>query len=388
MGGSPEKWRRSSAIKSSKELSIDQARQRKISPFGRNDRIKLTASTGFLGQALIRELNTDEEHLMQTRKFAIVIALVGPLFLANELRAQERLKKVRITYPTESIAVLPLFAAYRWKTFEDNDLQAEIIQARSQVANAALASGEIGYFAGVGPASVSATLRGLQSRAVWFASDEIVYLLLARPEFTNIRDLRNKKIGLTGLGGTSHVALQIAMESMGENPKNFIYLSITAAQTMAALETGVIDAALLSPPYDFYAKKKGFREVLNAGSYARMPFGGLTTMIATMRSRPDELKKVIRALQIAKQEMIKSKEKTVALVSSFLKVDREAAEGTYAAYVKTVSGNGVPTRDGIDQIIKSLQMAGQFTDRKVTFEEVADDRIAKEVAKELGYKIN
>jgi ABC-type nitrate/sulfonate/bicarbonate transport system substrate-binding protein len=325
---------------------------------------------------------------MKTANISVtVVVMLGLLILASASPAQERLKKVRITYPTESIAVLPLFAAVKWKTFEENDLLAEIIQARSQVANAALASGEIGYFAGVGPASVSATLRGLQSRAVWFASDEIVYLLLARPEFTNIRDLRNKKIGLTGLGGTSHVALQIAMESMGENPKNFIYLSITAAQTMAALETGVIDAALLSPPYDFYAKKKGFREVLNAGSYARMPFGGLTTMIATMRSRPDELKKVIRALQIAKQEMIKSKEKTVALVSSFLKVDREAAEGTYAAYVKTVSGNGVPTRDGIDQIIKSLQMAGQFTDRKVTFEEVADDRIAKEVAKELGYKI-
>jgi len=326
---------------------------------------------------------------MKTANISVtVVVMLGLLILASASPAQERLKKIRITYPTESIAVLPLFAAVKWKTFEENDLLAEIIQARSPVANAALASGEIGYFAGVGPASISATLRGLQSRAVWFASDEIVYLLLARPEFANIRDLRNKKIGLTGLGGTSHVALQIAMESVGENPKNFIYLSITAAQTMAALETGVIDAALLSPPYDFYAKKKGFREVLNAGSYARMPFGGLTTMISTTRSRPDELKKVIRALQIAKQEMIKSKEKTVALVSSFLKVDREAAEGTYAAYVKTVSGNGVPTRDGIDQIIKSLQMAGQFTDRKVTFEEVADDRIAKEVAKELGYKIN
>jgi len=325
---------------------------------------------------------------MKTANISVTaVVMLGLLILVSASLAQERLKKIRITYPTESIAVLPLFAASRWKTFEDNDLQAEMIQARSQVANAALASGEIGYFAGVGPASISATLRGLQSRAVWFASDEIVYLLLARPEFSNIRDLRNKKIGLTGLGGTSHVALQIAMESMGENPKNFIYLSITAAQTMAALETGVIDAALLSPPYDFYAKKKGFRELLNAGSYARMPFGGLTTMISTMRSRPDELRKVIRALQIAKQEMIRSKEKTVALVSSFLKVDREAAEGTYAAYVKTVSGNGVPTRDGIDQIIKSLQMAGQFIDRKVTFEEVADDRIAKEVAKELGYKI-
>ena len=312
------------------------------------------------------------------RIVVIIVALIGSLILVSQSRAQERLKKIRITYPTESIAVLPLFAAYRWKTFEDNDLQAEIIQARSQVANAALASGEIGYFAGVGPASVSATLRGLQSRAVWFASDEIIYLLLARPEFSNIRDLRQKKIGITGLGGTAHVALQIALEAVRENPKNFLYVSITAAQLMAALETGVIDAALMSPPYDFYAKKKGFREVLNAGTYARMPFGGLTVMIATLRNRADELKKVIRAMQVAK-EMLKSKERTVALISNFLKVDRDAAENTYAVYGKTVSGSGVPTRDGIDQIMKSLQMAGQFTDRKVTFEEVA---------KELGYKIN
>lgn len=316
------------------------------------------------------------------------LTLVATFSLGGLLSAQERLKRIRITYPTESIAVLPLFAAVKWKLFEENDLQAEIIQARSPVANAALASGEIGYFAGVGPASISATLRGLQSRAVWFASDEIIYLLLTRPEIASVRELRNKKIALTGLGGTSHVALQIALEAVGENPKTFLYVSITAAQTMAALESGVVDAALLSPPYDFYAKKKGFREVLNAGSYARMPFGGLTVMTSTLRSRPDEVKKVIRALQVAKQEMLKSKEKTIALISSFLKVDRDAAESTHAVYGKTVSGSGVPSRDGIDQIMKSLQMAGQFTDRKVAFEEVADDRIAKEVAKELGYKIN
>lgn len=326
---------------------------------------------------------------MSSLKFILFFpALLASFYLESSLHAQEKFKKIRVTYPTESIAVLPLFAAYRWKTFEDNDLQAEIIQARSQVANAALASGEIGYFAGVGPASISATLRGLQSRAVWFASDEIIYLLLARPEIGSVRELRNKKIALTGLGGTSHVALQIAFEAVGENPKNFLYISITAAQTIAALESGVVDAALLSPPYDFYAKKKGFREVLNVGTYARMPFGGLTVMTSTLRGRADELKKVIRAMQMAKQEMLKAKEKTVALISNFLKVDRDAAENTYAVYGKTVSGSGVPNRDGIDQIMKSLQLAGQFTDRKVAFEEVADDRIAKEVAKELGYKIN
>jgi ABC-type proline/glycine betaine transport system substrate-binding protein len=104
---------------------------------------------------------------MQTSKFlAILAAMTGLSILVSQSHAQERFKKIRITYPTESIAVLPLFAAVKWKTFEENDLLAEIIQARSQVANAALASGEIGYFAGVGPASISATLRGLQSRGL------------------------------------------------------------------------------------------------------------------------------------------------------------------------------------------------------------------------------
>ena len=52
-----------------------------------------------------------------------------------------------------------------------------------------------------------------------------------------------------------------------------------------------------------------------------------------------------------------------------------------------ISGSGVPTREGMGQIIKSVQMLGQFPGRKIAFEEVADDRIAREVAKELGYKI-
>jgi ABC-type nitrate/sulfonate/bicarbonate transport system substrate-binding protein len=321
------------------------------------------------------------------RIFWTSMILIGSFMLASSLFAQERLKKIRITYPSNSICCLPLFGAVQWKVFEENGLQAEIIQVRSQIANPALFSGEVQYVAGVGPASVSATLRGMPSRAVWFATDELIYSLIARPEFQNLKDLRNKKIGLTGIGGTSHVSLQVALESVGENPKNFVYMGLGAPQLLAALETGTIDAALFSPPFDFHAKKRRFREVLDVGSRVKMPLGGLTVLVSTIQSRPEELKKVIKSLQFAKQEVLKSKEKTISLMTTTLAVDREVAEDTYSVYRKTVSGNGVPTREGMEQIIKSLQAAGQFTDKKVSFEEIADDRIAKEVAKELGYKI-
>jgi ABC-type nitrate/sulfonate/bicarbonate transport system substrate-binding protein len=181
--------------------------------------------------------------------------------------------------------------------------------------------------------------------------------------------------------------LQIAFEAVGESPKNFIYIGMGGTQLLPALESGTVEGALLSPPMLYFAKKKGFRELLDVGARAKMPLGGLTVMISTLRNRPDELKKVIRSMQSAKQEILRSKEKSVALISSFLQVDRDVAEDTYTVYRKTVSGNGVPTHEGMDQIIKSLQAAGQFTDKKVAFEDIADDRIAKEVARELGYKI-
>jgi NitT/TauT family transport system substrate-binding protein len=324
------------------------------------------------------------------RRWAILAAAAAlAVFLATQhgAAAEEGLKRLRIAYPSNSLCCLPLFAAVQWKIFEENGLSVEIIQIRSQLGNAALAGGEIQSFAGVGPASVSATLRGLPSRAVWFASDRLIYSLIARPGIRELKDLRNKKIGLTGLGGTSHIAMQIAFEAAGENPKNFIYLSLAAAQILPAVEAGVIDAGILSPPFISYAQKKGLKEIFDVGSRVRMPLGGLTTTVAALQNRPDEVRRVIRSIQLARRGILQNKEKSVAMIGSFLQVDRQAAAETYLDVARTSSGSGVPTRDGIAQIIQSLQMAGQFSDRKVAFEDVADDRIAKDVARELGYKV-
>src|SRR5690349_21099558 len=115
------------------------------------------------------------------------------LSFAYPAHGQEPLKRIRVGYPDATICCLPLLAALQWKIFESNGLQAEMIQVRSQIAYPALSSGEMQYVAGVGPASVSATLRGMPSRAVWFATDELIYSLMARPDIQSVRELRSKK---------------------------------------------------------------------------------------------------------------------------------------------------------------------------------------------------
>jgi NitT/TauT family transport system substrate-binding protein len=326
---------------------------------------------------------------MRCKPFIVAAALVTLFFSVTTARpasAQEAKTKIRISYPNISICCLALFAAQQWKIFEQNGLDVETIQMRSQAANSALASGDIHYVAGVGPNSVAATLRGLPSKAVWFASESLIYTVLARPEFKSLKELRGKRIGLTGLGGTSDVALRIALEAVGENFKDFTIVALGAPQLMSGLENGTIEAAQLNSPLNYHAKKKGFRPLLEIDQHVQMPLGGLTASNAAIQSRASELKRVIRSLQTAKRSLLQSKEKAIDLIMRTIKVDREVAEEMFADNTRSASGNGVPSREGMEQIVKSLQLLGQFTGKKISFEEITDARIAREVAKELGYK--
>jgi hypothetical protein len=277
---------------------------------------------------------------MRKKKLWISVVVVGFL-IASSVSAQEGLRKVRIAYPSNTICCLPLFGALKWKVFEENGLQAEIIQVRSQLAYPAMSSGEVPYVAGVGPASISATLRGMQSKAVWFATEELIYSLIARPDFHNVKDLRNKKIALTGLGGTSHVALQISLEAVGENQKNFVYIGM-GAQLLPALEA-VRWEPLLS--LDVLREKRALKLLDGHGQDA---LGSLTVMNSTIRNRATGLKRVIKSMQ-AKRKF--SDRKSVAMIARFSKWI-ETWPKILASTEKRSAATVCPL-EGIDQILKS-----------------------------------
>lgn len=322
------------------------------------------------------------------RQLVLAILLVGMIPLHTE--AQERRARVRISNAGLTITALPLLAAHDWGTFAANGLDTEIIVMSPPIAAAALAQGDIDYVAGVGPASVAATLSGLPSRAIWFSSERITYWLMARPQFKSLEELKGGKIGISGgIGGTNHVAFVIALEKLGVNPKDFTMVGIQGQQIqiLYSLESGFVDAAVVAPPITFNTYKKGYNKLLDIGAMVEMPGGGLTAMIKTVQSRPAEAKRVIHSLQLAKDDIRKSKPKTVELIVRLLKMDKEVASETYDAFLTTLSPTGIPNRAGMNNLIRSLQTQGRFTDRKIAFTDVADDRLAMEVAKELGYKL-
>jgi len=97
---------------------------------------------------------------------------------------------------------LPLLAAREWGVFTANGLDMEVILMQSAIVPAALSQGDIDYQAGVGPASVNATLRGFPTRAIWFSSDKISYWLMARPQYKTLETLKGKTLGFRDIINT------------------------------------------------------------------------------------------------------------------------------------------------------------------------------------------
>ena len=145
--------------------------------------------------------------------------------------------------------------------------------------------------------------------------------------------------------------------------------------------------AVKLPGLSEFAQKKGFPNILDIGPLVEMPGGGLTVLAKDIKAKPDEVKRVIRAMQSAKDAMKKSKDRSVELMTRTLRMDAESAAATYEVFLKTLSTDGVPSRAGMENLVKSIQAQGRFVDKKPVFAELADDRLAREVAKELGYKI-
>ncbi len=316
----------------------------------------------------------------------ILLVLFAAFASAAGSDAQER-RKIRISNATLSYSALPLIAAREWRFFQEQGLDVEIILMRSAAAVAALASGDLDYQSGIGPASVSATLGGLDTRALWSSTNRITYWLMAKPEYKTIQDLKRKKIGVSGLGGTSHVALNLALEKRGMTSKDYAAVSVPGGNLMHSLESGFVDAASLNPPTMFFAQRRGFIRLLDIGSLVEMASGGLSAMTKTIRSRPDEVKRIIRALQLGKQAMFKSRDRTLDLITGVLKMDKETAADTYNVVEASFNDTGIPTREAMGNIIKAIKAEGRFADRNVSYEEVAEPRFAIEVARELGYKV-
>ncbi|HEY7062241.1 MAG TPA: ABC transporter substrate-binding protein [Chloroflexota bacterium] len=295
------------------------------------------------------------------------------------------LAKIKMTYPSGGVASLPVFVARDNGFFERYGLDVETLLLTSDRAMAAVASGDIQYVGGVGPASVAATALGLPLRAVWVTATSPAYTVFARPEIRTPEQLRGKRMGVPAIGGTSAVVTGMALKHFGIEAGRDVALAQIEGDALIAesLRSGAIDAAPLTAPFSLAMRQEGFTPLIDVASLVQMPQGGLSTTLDKLANERDEVRRTVRALDQAQQWILQNPDDAVTLIQATLDTDRPVAQGTYDETVPTFQGKGLVTREGIDNILAAVRDAGRIGP-EVRYEDVADGTLAEEVARELG----
>ncbi len=164
------------------------------------------------------------------------------------VKAQQR-TKIRMSFGALGVSNLVVQAAESWNFFSRNGLEVEAILMRSGLSAITLMRREVDFVSGIGTASVSGTLGGIPSRAIWVSQNRLSYKLVSKHHFGSLQELKSKRIGIVGTGALNHVSLILAMEKLGANPKDFTFISTPPALILPALQVGTIDAASLNPPF-------------------------------------------------------------------------------------------------------------------------------------------
>jgi len=308
------------------------------------------------------------------------------LFLSLLNGAVEGADKVRMSISAVDVSFLTGGVALKRGMFRDEGLDVELIRMNANVSITALSTGDIDYtmvFASV----VRGALRGMPMRVVASFMDSSTHLLIARPEYKSIRDLKGKTLAVSTFGATSDVAARMMMKQGGIDPEKelkIIPLGVERAR-YAALREGIVDVAVLSPPTDTDAQRHGYRILSRFHEFFKLPFTGLGTHLKKLKEKPDEVKRMVKALLRANRFVRSNREGTIQTMMDWIKVDRESAAATYDSTWKIFSEDGGMPEAGLKLVVDQGREAMKI-ERPVANSEVADFNIIREVQKELGIR--
>ena len=311
----------------------------------------------------------------------LLAVLLASFFLPASAHAAA---KIRIAIPTLAAHFMTFPLAQKRGFLKEEGLEAEMIRVFGTVAIAALTNGEIDYFTAVG-FPVRAAIQGLPVRVVACYFPTLPAVLVTRPEFKSVKELKGQTIGINLFGGAPDVIARMTLRHFGiDIDKEVKFLATGATENrLAAMKQGLTAATVVSVPDDYHAKNMGFSVVVKADEIFTYPDGGLTSSIKKIKERPDEIKRVIKAGIKANRYIRSDREGTIQFMMEWQKINKEIATITYESLSRVCNDDGSLPEKGLRLVIEENKKIAKVT-REIAFDDVADLSILRMAQRELG----
>ena len=172
----------------------------------------------------------------------------------------------------------PVYIGLTKGYFAAEDLKLDLVFIQSSAALAQqLTAGSIDLALSTGLADpIRAIDKGSPIAIVRIEMQAPPYALLAKPAIKRWSDLKGKTISIGGPKDITRIYLERMAGPNGLKPGDYdtVFAGATSAR-FSALQAGAVDAAILLPPFNFYAESAGFTNLGLTIDYAKeLPFAG------------------------------------------------------------------------------------------------------------------
>jgi ABC-type nitrate/sulfonate/bicarbonate transport system substrate-binding protein len=191
----------------------------------------------------------------------------------------------------------PVYIGLTQGYYAAEDLKLDMIFIQSSAALAQqLTAGSIDLALSTGLADpIRAIDKGSPIAIVRIEMQAPPYTVLAKPAIKRWADLKGKIISIGGPKDITRIYLERMAIPNGLKPGDYdsVFAGATSAR-FSALQSGAVDAAILLPPFNFYAESAGFTNLGNTIDYAReLPFAGAVVGRSWAASHKATLAKVL-----------------------------------------------------------------------------------------------
>lgn len=246
--------------------------------------------------------------------------------------------------------------AVEQKLFELYGVNVEFTQSAGTTMIRALDSGSLQVAIVGGGQALSAYLKGVEVRIISGLVNTVPFQLWAKPEISQLKDLKGKLIANTPPGTSLNLANQILLMRAGLDPLRDVKLVAFGRLGLVsqALFTGVADAALLSPPDTIEAKRSGMRMLIDLAT-ARIPcpFTSVVTTKAVLEKSPASLDRFLRGILHGLKLALTNPDMAKKTLSRNLRLtDPEAVEEVYRRVVAVYERLPMVPKEAIETVVK------------------------------------
>ena len=234
-----------------------------------------------------------------------------------------------------------------------NGLNAEIIYTRAAIET--LVAGEVQFGQMTGSLMFSARLQGADPVMIAGVQDVLNDRLVVRPNINSVESLKGKRIAVFRFGSASHMRLLNVLPRYGMSERDVTFLQVgDAPERLIAINSGSVEATLLSPPEHFEAVRFGMKILLNLRDL-NVPYQGsglVTTQRLVARNR-DLARRFLRAYVEAIHAVRTNPTLSKRAFAKYRQTkDEKQIEDAYQTLREMVPQKPYPSIDGFRTIIQ------------------------------------